>query len=353
MKTKDQILVYGSYGYTGKLIVDELRALNLPVILSGRDEQKLKSQSISSGFPYKVCDLKNPGVLETILEDCKLIIHCAGPFHNTAEVVAQACLKTGTHYTDITGEFEVFEKLFTLDEIARQKNITIMPGVGFDVVPTDCLAAHLKNRLPDASHLELAFTNLRGAFSRGTARTGIDNLGKGSFVRENGRLKNIKAGSITKEINFGPVSMTTVCIPWGDIASAFHSTGIQNITVFMGAPEKTIRMLKRSNLISWLLKTSWVKNWMKKKLDARPEGPSAEKRKSGKSLLWGKVRNAQGAEAITLLETADGYSLTAFTAASIANKIFNDNFKPGYQTPSMAFGPDLILEAPASGRTDV
>lgn len=351
--SKKKILVYGSYGYTGKLIVNELKKYNLPVVLSGRNEEKLRAQSKTTHCPYAVLKLEDTSVLIKELVEIKLVIHCAGPFHSTASVMAEACLKTGTHYTDITGEFRVFEDLQKYDDQAKDKGITIMPGVGFDVVPSDCLAAHLKRRLPDATHLELAFTNLRGGFSRGTARTGIDNLGDGSFIREDGSIKNIKAGSQTKEINFGGFKMNATAIPWGDLTTAFQSTGIPNIAVYMGLPEKTLRMIRRSNLFAWLLRKEWVKNWLKKRIDARPEGPSDEVRQGGKSFLWGKAKNEKGEEQISLLNTANGYTLTALTASLIAFKIYNDNFKPGYQTPSMAYGADLILEVSASKRTDV
>src|SRR5690606_6231141 len=154
---KESVVLYGSYGYTGSLILKELQQYSLPVVLAGRDREKLKAQSEHTGYPFEVCDVSDEANLTALLSKAKLVIHCAGPFHSTAQPMVEACIKTKTHYTDITGEFQVFEKLSSYNDEAKKAGITIMPGVGFDVVPTDCLAAHLKKRRPDATHLQPAF----------------------------------------------------------------------------------------------------------------------------------------------------------------------------------------------------
>jgi short subunit dehydrogenase-like uncharacterized protein len=350
---KNKIVIYGSYGYTGRLIVDELRRYNHPIVLAGRDERKLKVQSETTGLPCVAAKLDDTEQMVRLLEDAVLVIHCAGPFIHTAIDMVNACLVSGTHYTDITGEYQVFEALRKRDSEAKQRGITLMPGTGFDVVPSDCLANHLKNRLPDATHLELAFASVNGRFSRGTSRTAIENLGQGSFIRKDGMITRIKAGSRIRTIDFGPFSSDTACIPWGDIASAYHSTGIPNIEVYMGVTPKMIRTLKMSNLFSFILKQDWVKDMMRKRIDKKPDGPSENQRKKGSSFFYGRVRNEKNEQQTTYIHTMDGYGLTAVTASMIANKIFNNNFTTGYQTPAMAYGADLILEAPASTRTDV
>jgi short subunit dehydrogenase-like uncharacterized protein len=66
--------------------------------------------------------------------------------------------------------------------------------------------------------------------------------------------------------------------------------------------------------------------------------------------LWGKVRNSSGQQAEARLETISGYWLTAKTSVLIAEKILHGNFKPGYQTPAMAYGENLIMEIDGSKR---
>ena len=145
-----KIILYGSYGYTGNLIAQECSSKNLDVILSGRNEEALKKQSTNTNYPYEVVNITDTDALKNLLAKGRLVIHCGGPFQYTAKAMASACLETKTHYTDITGESAVFELLSKLDDQGKQAGITIMPGTGFDVVPSDCLALHLKNRLPSA-----------------------------------------------------------------------------------------------------------------------------------------------------------------------------------------------------------
>ena len=348
-----KIIVYGSYGYTGKLIVEECRLKNLDVILSGRNEEALRKQSGETKYPYEVVQISETVALKKLLLKGKVVIHCGGPFQYTAKAMAAACLETKTHYTDITGESIVFEQLAKMDQQGKEAGITIMPGTGFDVAPSDCLALHLKNKLPSATQLQLAFASSGAGFSRGTSKTMTEGLGYGSMIRKDGKLKSIPTGSLTKEINYGPFTIPSLNIPWGDISTAWRSTGIPNIEVYIGSNKKQIALAKRSNYINWLLRLRWVKNYLLKKIDQKPAGPSDSKRANARMYLWGKVWDNTGKECSTRLETIDGYTLTAKTSVLIAEKILNGDIKTGYQTPAMAYGEKLILEIKESRLTDL
>lgn len=347
------IILYGSYGYTGKIIAHECKAKNLNVIIAGRNSEQLKKQSIETGYPFEVVDVSDTAVLKNLLKKGAVVIHCGGPFQYTAKAMADACLETKTHYTDITGEYPVFELLAGYDQKGKDAGITIMPGTGFDVVPTDCLALHLKNRLPSATHLQLAFTMSKGGLSRGTSKTMTEGLGNGSMIRKDGKLTLINLGEKVLEVDFGSFKSPTLNIPWGDISTAWRSTGIPNIEVYTGATDKMIRSARMSKYFNWLLRQRWVKNYMLKKIDSKPSGPSEEKRNTGRSFLWGKVWDGNGKIAESRLETVSGYTLTAKTAVLIAEKILKGNFKTGYQTPAMAYGADLIMEIEKTSRKDL
>jgi len=346
------IILYGSYGYTGKLIAKECKAKNLNVILAGRNKEALQKQSTETGFPFEVVDVADANALKALLSKGKLVIHCAGPFRHTAKAMADACLETKTHYTDITGEYQVFELLAGYDQKGKAAGITIIPGTGFDVVPSDCLALHLKNQLPSATHLQLAFTMSKGGLSRGTKKSMTEGMGEGGQIRTNGKLTHLALGAKSMEVDFGSFKTSTLCIPWGDISTAWRSTGIPNIEVYTGATESMIKNAKRTRYINWLLRMGWVKNFMLKKIDKQKPGPSDEKRESGRSFLWGKVWDGNGNNFESRLETVSGYTLTAKTSVLIAEKILSGNFKAGYQTPAMAYGADLILEIADTKRTD-
>jgi short subunit dehydrogenase-like uncharacterized protein len=351
--SNNTIILYGSYGYTGKIVAQECKAKNLNVILAGRNKESLQKQSEETGYPFDVVDISDSTALKNLLKKGVLVIHCGGPFKFTAKAMADACLETKTHYTDITGEHQVFELLAGYDKKGKDSGIMIMPGTGFDVVPSDCLALHLKNRLPSATHLQLAFTMSKGGMSRGTSKSMTEGFGYGSLIRKDEKLTPVNLGEKVLDVDFGPFKTATLNIPWGDISTAWRSTGIPNIEVYTGATDKMIRNARMTKYFNWLLRQRWVKNYMIKKIDQKPAGPSEERRNSGRSFLWGKVWDSKGKTCVSQLETHSGYTLTAKTAVLIAEKILSGNFKTGYQTPAMAYGADLIMEIEQTTRKDL
>lgn len=279
-----------------------------------------------------------------------MVLHCAGPFSITSLPMVKACIRNGKHYTDITGEISVFETCAAMGKKAEDAGVMVMPGVGFDVVPSDCLARHLKNRLPTATHLSLAFYGM-GRISHGTQATMTMNVGKGGAIRKDGKITPVPAAWKTREIDFGETTKTGVTIPWGDVSTAFYSTGIPNIEVFTVVPPDAVRLMKMSRYIGWLLATKTAQKYLQKNIP--PGGPSDAERAKGKTLLWGEASDLSGNRVESRLQGPEGYTVTAIAALNIAEKILAGNFIPGYQTPAKAYGADLILEIEGTARQDV
>lgn len=342
---KTKILVYGAYGYTGELIVRLAKERGVAIVLGGRNQARLDDQAKNSSFEVRAFALDDVGAATAVLADVAVVIHCAGPFAHTYKAMADLCLNTGTHYTDITGEAEVFEGLAGLDAAALQAKIMVMPGTGFDVVPSDCLANHVKARLPDATHLELAFRAVGGGLSHGTATTMAENIHRGGMARIDGKLVSVPTAWKSRAIPFRQdrTSKATT-IPWGDVVTAWHSTGIPNIWVYTEMPQAAALVLKLTRPIHGLLGMAAMQKLIKSRIDALPAGPSDAQRAKAHSELWAEARNAAGQSVQSRLQTLDGYTLTAESALAIAQKIAAGNFKPGFQTPAMAYGKDLILE---------
>lgn len=338
-------VVYGSYGYTGNLVA-ELAASSgeHQVMLSGRNEKKLREQSDRLDLESKSADLDKPEELDELLRDADVVLHCAGPFVHTWKPMADACLRNGCHYLDITGEIEVFESLKKMGKQFEKNGLMAMSGVGFDVVPSDCLAALLHRKMPDATHLELAISGLGGGLSRGTAKTMIENLGSGGAVRSGGEIEKVPAAYLTRKVRFKDKWRDVVSIPWGDVSTAYTSTGIGNIVVYAAVPPKNIKRMKWLNRLGPLVKNKKVKSYLKSKVDEKKSGPTEKERVEGESLLWGQVSNSKAESVTALLKTKEGYQLTSETAFEIAKKCLAGNFKPGYQTPSAVYGADFMLQ---------
>lgn len=348
----EDILIYGSYGYTGELIMELAVKEGAKPVLAGRTKDKLEPQAALHDLPHRVFGLDDPKAVDDALQEVSVVLHCAGPFSHTANPMADGCLRTGTHYLDITGEIEVFEAMAARDAKAKEAGVMLMPGTGFDVVPSDCLAAHLKRRLPEAAELTLAIAAI-GKPSRGTATTMIENIHRGGMVRRGGKLTRVPSAWKTEQIDFGEGPVSTMTIPWGDVSTAYHSTGIPDIQVFMAAPPDLQRMAKLSRYAGWLMGTGPVQALLKRQIQAGPPGPSDAERAAGKSLLWGEAKTADGKAVHTRMKTPEGYSLTAMTAWEIAKRAASGGGQAGFRTPSMVFGPDFILEFEGVERADL
>lgn len=335
-------LIYGANGYTGELITRYAVERGPRPVLAGRNEAAIKDLAEKHGLEHRVFSLDDATKVDAALREVDLVLHCAGPFSITSRPMVEACLRNKKHYTDITGEISVFETCAGMDAKARDAGIMVMPGVGFDVVPSDCLALHLKDLLPSATHLSLAFYGM-GRISHGTQATMTMNVGRGGAIRKNGKITPVPAAWKTREIDFGEgVVKTGVTIPWGDVSTAFYSTGIPNIEVFTVAPRSAVKAMKMSRYLGWLLATGPVQKYLQSKIP--PGGPSDEERAKGKTLLWGEARDDDGNKAEARQQGPEGYTTTALAALNIVEKILAGNFTPGFQTPAKAYGAGLILE---------
>ena len=341
---KKPLLIYGANGYTGQLILQEAISKGLLPVLAGRKEASIRPLAERHGLEYHLLSLEEKERLTDLLSGVLTVIHAAGPFQITARPMAEACIEAGTHYVDITGEIDVFELLKGYDQKAKDKGVMLLPGAGFDVVPTDCMALHLKNQLPDATHLSLAFASLGSAVSHGTATTMSLHLGEGGAVRRDGKIVAEPIGQNGRWIDFGVKRLFAMSIPWGDVSTSFTTTGIPNIQTYMAAGKDTYRLMKLQFLFNWLLRTSTIRALVKKQINRRPAGPSEMQRMKGKTLVWGEVVNASGEKKAARMQCPEGYALTAQTAVLIAQKILSGGFKAGYQTPAGCYGEHLITE---------
>lgn len=347
---KTHFLLYGANGYTGRLITEMAAQHNLHPILAGRNRQSVEALAAEHHLPCRIISLDDAEALKAALEDVTVVLHAAGPFKYTAWPMLEACLQTGTHYIDITGEIEVFEIAKQYDAAAQEAGIMILPGAGFDVVPTDCLALYLHHQLPDATELQLAFASTSGGVSHGTALTMLEGLGEGGAVRERGRIVKKPLGHKGMWVDFGIKRLFVMSIPWGDVSTAHFNTGIPNIITYTGIKPKIYKALKFQGLFNWLLRTNFIRNRLKQQVNKRAPGPDAAQRQEGKSLVWGQVANNRGESAEARLTGPNGYTITAHTSLLIVQKVLTGDFTTGYQTPGSAYGADLILEVPGMER---
>lgn len=342
-------MVYGATGYTGTLIAELAVARGLKPVLGGRDLAKLLPLAERLSLPWRVLSLDDEVALARGLDDVGAVLHCAGPFHRTSKPMVRACLHAKKHYLDITGEMSVLEGVLKQDARAREAGVVLMPGVGFDVVPSDCQAAHAKRLLPSATSLDL-FISARGGSSHGTRRTAVEGLGSEGAVRRGGQIVAEPIGAHRRSFVVGPRTFEAYSVPWGDVATAYHSTAIPNVTVYFPS-FRVMRWWMSSRTLRTVMKPAAVRALVARLLPSG--GPSAQDRARGSSVVIALARDdATGAERATLLRAPEGYTLTADSALVCVQHVLKGDVAPGAHTPSRALGPDLVLECAGVTRED-
>lgn len=340
------ILLYGANGYTGRLIAEEFVRRGVRPILAGRNAGVVAAMAARHGLDHRAFGLDDSEGIACSLGGVTVVLHAAGPFFRTSAPMVAACLACGVHYLDITGEISVFEACRARDEEARRAGVILLPGTGFDVVPTDCLAARLAERMPDASLLELAFSG-GGSFSRGTLKTMVLGLDKGGAIRREGRIESVPLGWKRMLVPFRDRTRLAVTIPWGDVSTAHWSTRIPNIHTYMAPGRNALRLLGVLGSMRKLLRFRPLASMVERLIDRTVDGPGEAVRSTAKTQVWGRVTRRGGESMEATAVTPEAYRLTAISSVECALRVLNSPPPtPGYHTPSSAFGPGFLESLP-------
>ncbi len=338
-------MIYGANGYTGELVAREAVRRGWQPVLAGRNRAALDKLARALKLECRVFALDEAASVVANLQGCRAVLHCAGPFSQTSQPMISACLASGAHYMDITGEISVFANAHEQTGVARRADVVLIPGVGFDVVPSDCLAASLVQALPGATELVLAF-EAGGGPSPGTAKTSIEGLAMGGAIRRDGQMVRVPLAYKSRTIPFAHGQRTAVTIPWGDVYTSYVSTGVGNVEVYMALPAARIVALRRMRWLRPVLGTHLVQHWLKQRIGKSVQGPSGERRKSTDSQLWGEARSADGRIVSATMTTPNGYEVTVSAALGVVDFLLREEVEGGYYTPSLLLGAGYAATLP-------
>ena len=349
--TKSRVLLYGAYGYTGRLAARLAAEKKLDVVVAGRNGDALLALGKRVNLPTRVLGLSDPGRLAAALRDIACVVHMAGPFAITSAPMLNACLATTTNYIDITGEIEVFEALWSREEEIRRAGITVVPGAGFDVVPSDCLAGYVASKSRKPCSLVVALRGLESA-SQGTLRTAIRQVSKPVLCRRAGAIVPLDDRS-PRWIDFGSGDEPCVPVSWGDVATAFHSTGAGDITAYF----RRTNLLRSADILGKLfgpfLRNRLGQRGLAAIVRRFPEGPSEAERNCRRSTIWAEAIDPLGRSFKAILSTPDAYDFAANSALEISSRIVSLPVSLGLVTPFQAFGGDFVLSLPGCFRRDI
>lgn len=341
------LLIYGATGYTGGLIAREAVRLGLAPVLAGRNAETLSPLARELGCEPRVASLEDPEGIEKMLAGVGVLLLAAGPFASTCEPMLLACLRNRIHYLDISGEIPVMDGVRGYHREALERRVMLMPGVGFDVVPSDCLALRVAQRLPSARWLRVGLSGLT-VISRGSASTLVERVGRGVLIRRNGELIESAPGLLQHEFDFGSGLRRCLAVSWGDVATAYYTTGIPNIEVYCEA-DAVMRLTLLSGrhlaqagaLFPGAPELIW-KPLMRTFLGTIASGPTLEQRLAARCSIVVEAVDARGGRAASRALTPDTYTFTARSAATLARRVLDGDWEPGFQTPARVFGAGLV-----------
>lgn len=350
-RTMLKLMIYGATGYVGEHVARTAARAGMALIVAGRNRAKLDHIFGETSLERRAFGLEDPAAVDRALTGVSVLLNCAGPFDATAQALAEACLRSRTHYLDITGEIPVYEMLQRHDGQAKSVGVLLLPGVGFDVAPTDCLALHLKQRLPSATHLRIAFQSVGPAgLPPGTQRTAIHMLHHGGRIRVDGKLIKPPTNKvITVDFGNGPVRAEPLA--WGDVFTAYYSTGIGNIYDYIAASGPLRLQLALGRVLAPVSRIAPIRRLL---LATIQPGANAEQRAKTRMHVWAEVTDEGGKRAVARLHGPEaGLDWTTITALGAVSKVLAGVAPAGYQTPASAFGADFVLDGEGVAREDI
>jgi short subunit dehydrogenase-like uncharacterized protein len=308
------ILIYGATGYTGKLASLRARDTQLSFEIAGRNPEQVAKLADQLDVPFRVFSLDDPVALHAGLAGVTAVLNCAGPFASTARPLMEACIAGGVHYLDVTAEYRVYTLAESLSERAAAAGVMLLPGVGWHVVPSDCLALYVAAKVAQPQSLRIAF-QVADTMSRGSAATVGEMRSVGLLVRADGIIV-AKLDAAPQRFDFGAGPVDSVPVSFGDLVTAWRSTGIPNISMFV----------------------NMKKNVLPAGVAAVAEGPSLEERTANPASFVVEVTGIDGTVVRARMDTVNGYTYTPMVAIEALRLLAAGQAKFGFQTPGTVFG---------------
>jgi short subunit dehydrogenase-like uncharacterized protein len=333
-------MLYGAYGVTGRLILDEaLRRGHRPIV-AGRDAAKLQQLQRVTGLATAHLPLEHASELRGVLSGLRCVVLAAGPYETTGPLMRAACLDAHCSYLDINAEVDDFREALTCDQAARARDMAVIPGVGYGAVFGECLAAHTMRRVKGVTHLRLSLATETEGRSRAATLSVAHALTRGGVEVQDGELRNRPIAFSTW---LAPNQQRFAAMPMAELVAAHRSTGVPNIVA--GIP------LSRAAAAFVRATGPWMGRLLARTA-ARRSGPvgaalSPATLAAMRSRIWAEVRNDDGEIAAAMLETGEGYR-TAAAATVRAVESLLETPRIGALAPVQAFGADFALGVPGT-----
>jgi len=337
-------ILYGAYGTTGRLILDEALRRGHRPLLAGRDPARLRALGDATGLDTVPLPLEDATALRAALSGVRCVLLAAGPYQLTGPLMRAACVDAGCSYLDINAELEDFSEALACDAAARTASIAVIPGAGYGVVFAECVAAQVARRVPAATWLRLSLDVQNEERSRGaTLSTAAAMTGGGRDIF-NGALRRRAIASPTWRVPHADGrGMRFAAAPRGELVAVQRSSGVPNIVVGISMSRAAAAFVRLA--APWLGKLLERQGTRRSpKVETAPSEAAIAVRRSR---VWAEAGDATGTTVAAVLESGEGYRAAA-AAAVRAIELQLREPRIGALTPVQAFGADFALLVPGT-----
>src|SRR5262252_4228393 len=277
-------MLYGAYGTTGELILQEALRRGHRPLLAGRNRSRLSELAGKTGLDSVAFGVESAEQAMPALEKVSVVVNAAGPFSETGGPLRRLCLETRASYVDVNGEIGDFVAAMECDAEAWERRIAIIPGAGYGVVFAEAVAARVASRLTDASWLRLSLATENALTSRGAALSKAYVLSGGGYVVSRGELRARPTAHQTWRV----AEQRFAAAPLAEVVAAHRLTGIKEIVAGIPLPLAAAIALRWAGRLvgSMLLRRTDGASGAK----PSPKADSSEPR----SRVWAEAGNAAG-----------------------------------------------------------
>jgi len=335
------IAVYGANGFQAKLVLAELTRRAITPVLVGRNRARLEHAAEAVGLAsaeLREADIADHDSLVAAFSGCEVMINCAGPFTVSGEPVVRAAIAAGVHYVDTSGEQAQIKSTFDrFGADAERQGVSVVPAAHDACVPGDLVAHLLGERLAPLESITVShIITGGGGLSRGSLRSAMvtfDALTSGGLVYQSGAWVPA-AGPAERKIVFPgePEPTLMAKLPLAEVITIPRHVAVERVESFVEAA------------VSAQLGTPIPAEF----IDALPEGPSEEGRRSQRFTYLIEATAADGSTGRATVSGTDTYGITAVIAVEAAARLAVDGAAPGVLAPAQAFDPARFLTALAS-----
>jgi short subunit dehydrogenase-like uncharacterized protein len=335
-------MLYGAYGVTGRLILDEALRRGHRPLLAGRDAPMLEQLRRVTGLDAVCVSLDRGPELRTALSGMRCVVLAAGPYELTGPLMRAACLDACCSYVDLNAAVGDFCEALACDDAARAVGVAVVPGAGYGVAFAECLAAQIARRIDNPTSLRLSLATHNAGRSRAATLSIAHALAGGGLDVHDGQLRRRSVASSTWRCQTSAGSTTSfAAMPMAEVVAAHRSTGIPNIVAGLPMSRPAAALIRAFAPVAGRVLT---------RMAGRRSGgvdtpPPPSTTATLRSRIWAEVHNDRGESAAAMLETGEGYRSAAGAAVRAVECLLRTS-PIGALTPVQAFGLDFAVSVP-------